>query len=92
MRTFGFWLFGLLGSAIIGGIVGTKLEVGYGSDGGRVGRSCRNVCRGPTSDFRHCRVVTAAADQGRSSDKCRALGLFWVPVLTNPISRSTRPE
>jgi len=34
VRTFGIWLFGLLASAIIGGIVGTKLEIGYGSDGG----------------------------------------------------------
>jgi hypothetical protein len=33
MRTFGIWFFGLLASAIVGAIVGTKLGIGYGDEG-----------------------------------------------------------
>jgi hypothetical protein len=37
MRTFGIWVFGLLASAIVGGLVGDRLYTGYGSDGGFFG-------------------------------------------------------
>jgi hypothetical protein len=33
MRTFGIWTFGLLASAIIGGLVGERLYTGVGSEG-----------------------------------------------------------
>jgi hypothetical protein len=34
MRTFGIWLFGLLASAIIGGLVGSAFNGPYGGDNG----------------------------------------------------------
>ncbi len=37
MRTFGIWTFGLLASAIAGGLIGAKLDTGYSNDGGVFG-------------------------------------------------------
>ncbi|MGY3034755.1 hypothetical protein ACVIIV_003925 [Bradyrhizobium sp. USDA 4354] len=37
MRTFGIWVFGLLASAIFGGLIGDRLYTGIGTDGGFFG-------------------------------------------------------
>jgi hypothetical protein len=34
MRTLGIWFFGILASAIIGGLIGARLDTGYDNSGG----------------------------------------------------------
>jgi hypothetical protein len=65
-RTIAIWIFGLLASAIIGGLVGSRLEPMYSYDWGGLGRSRRNACLRMSSAMVGCTIKegTNATDAG----------------------------